>query len=63
MPYTQLVLLVGALVVLMIPLIALEWFSDYYPHVQEYKASISIVLWIAILAIVYFLVVPWLELA
>lgn len=62
MPYTQLVLLVGALVVLMLPLIALELFSDYYPKVQEYKAWISVGLWIAILAIVYFLVVHWLEL-
>lgn len=58
MPTTQLAILVGALVVLMLPLIALELCSDYFPKVQEYKGWISIGLWISVLAILYFAVVP-----
>jgi hypothetical protein len=63
MPTTELAILVGALVVLMLPLIALELCSDYFPKVQEYKGWISIGLWVAVLAVVYFVVVPWLDLS
>jgi hypothetical protein len=63
MPTTKIAILVGALVVLMLPLIALELYSDYFPKVQEYKGWISIALWLALLAIVYFVVVPWIGLA
>jgi hypothetical protein len=63
MPTTELAVLFGALVVLMLPLIALELYSDHFPKVQQYKGWISIGLWIGVLALIYFVIVPWLELA
>ena len=63
MPTTSIVILAGALVALMIPLVALEVLSDMFPRVQDYKGWLSVLLWAAVIAVVYFVLAPSLGLS
>jgi uncharacterized protein involved in cysteine biosynthesis len=63
MPTTSIVLLAGALIALMIPLVALEVLSDMFPRVQDYKGWLSVLLWAAVIAVVYFVLAPSLGLS
>jgi hypothetical protein len=63
MPTFSLAILAGALVALMIPLVALEVLSDSFPRVQQHKAWLSVVIWAAVIAIVIFVIGPFLGLS
>jgi hypothetical protein len=58
MPKTSIFILSGALVLLMIPLVALEVLSDIFPRVHDYKGWLSVLLWVAVIAFVYLVVAP-----
>jgi hypothetical protein len=58
MPTSSVVILAGAFVALLIPLCALEVLSDIFPRVQNYKGWLSLFVWAAIIAVVYFIVAP-----
>jgi hypothetical protein len=63
MPITSIVILAASLVLLLIPLVALEVLSDMFPHVQDYKRWLSVLLWAAVIAVVYLVVAPSLGLS
>jgi len=56
MPTSSVVILAGAFIALMIPLVALEVLSDLFPLVRGSKRWLSLFVWAAIIAVVYFVI-------
>jgi hypothetical protein len=58
MPTLSILALIGALIVLMLPLLLLEYLSDAIPRLHDYKGWLSVLIWLAAGTVIYFVVAP-----